>query len=320
MINHILVPLDESILAECVLPHVLTLAMGMQAKVTLLHVLEMPQTADKQVIDPLEWHLKKNESEEYLQQVASKLQQHNLAVEASIMEGIPARLIVDYATQNDVDLIALSSHGRSGLSGWNISSVVQKIVLRSFKSILLVRAYMAGDKPLEEIRYRRLFVGLDFSTRAEYILPVAVSLAQFNDAELSIGMVIRKPEILHRFPLSTEQNNLIQEIADGNYRAASHYFDQLQSRLSLQGVKVHTHLVVKDNLVTALHDMVELENPDLVMLVAHGQAGENRWPYGSIASSFIAHGTSSLLMLQDLSGDEIKRTEAEIAAREIKGH
>jgi hypothetical protein len=56
------------------------------------------------------------------------------------------------------------------------------------------------------------------------------------------------------------------------------------------------------------------------MLVAHGQTGENRWPHGSIASNFIAHGTSSLLMLQDLSGDEIKRTEAEIAAREIKGH
>lgn len=320
MIKHILVPLDESILAECVLPHVLTIALGTQAQITLLHVLEMPQAAEKQVIDPLEWHLKKNESEEYLQRVASKLERHNLAVEALVMEGVPAELIVDYANQNDVDLIALSSHGRSGLSGWNISSVVQKIVFRSFKSILLVRAYLTGDKPLKEIRYRRLFVGLDFSTRAEYILPLAVNLAQLHDAELNIGMVIRNPEILHRFPLSTEQRNLAKEIADGNYRAASHYFDQLQSRLSLQSIKLQTHLVVKDNNVTALHDMVEHENPDLVMLVAHGQAGENRWPYGSIASSFIAHGTSSLLILQDLSGEEIKRTEAEIAAREIKGH
>ena len=56
------------------------------------------------------------------------------------------------------------------------------------------------------------------------------------------------------------------------------------------------------------------------MLVAHGYSGEGRWPYGSIATSFIAYGTTSLMIMQDLPANEIKKTMAEIAAHESKGH
>ena len=60
MISHILVPLDGSALAECVLPHVLALASSVHSRVTLLQVLEPPRTkGDEQTIDPLEWLLKK---------------------------------------------------------------------------------------------------------------------------------------------------------------------------------------------------------------------------------------------------------------------
>jgi hypothetical protein len=66
--------------------------------------------------------------------------------------------------------------------------------------------------------------------------------------------------------------------------------------------------------------MVEHEDPDLMMLVAHGHSGERRWPYGSIATSFITYGTTTLMITQDLSADEIRQTRAEMATLEIKGH
>lgn len=321
MINHILIPLDGSALAESVLPHGLAIARSTGAHITLLHVLELAHTlADKQPVDPLEWQLQKQEAEEYLDHIASRLLRTNLKVDSVIMEGPPAECIVDFANDRDVDLVALSSHGKSGLSKWNVSSVVQKIILRSLKSTLLVRAYLSSPLEQEEVRYQRLFVGLDFSTRAEYILPVAVSLAQFYNSELILGMAIRRPELLHRFPLSEVDARLITDIADRNYREASHYFEQLQTRLSQQGINLQTRLAVSDNITSALHDMVEQENPDLVMLVAHGHSSEGRWPYGSIAASFIAYGANSLMIMQDLSGDEIERTRAEMAAREVKGH
>lgn len=320
MFNHILMPLDGSALAECVLPHVLTLAQGADAHITLLHVLDVPHSIlDKPAVDPLEWHLRKQEAEEYLSHISAKLTSNNLRVKSVIMEGLPAECVIDFANDNDVDLIVLSSHGRSGLSKWNVSSVVQKIILRSFKSTLLIRAYLSSYTDLEEVRYKRLFVGLDFSTRAEYILPVAINLSQVYKSELVLGMVIRKPEILHRFPLSEEDEQLITRIADRNYNEATHYFEQLHSRLTSQAINFQTRLVVGDNVTASIHDMVEQENPDLVMLVAHGHSSETRWPYGSVATSFIAYGTTPLMIMQDLSGDEIKRTQAEMAAREIRG-
>lgn len=321
MINHILVPLDGSALAECVLPHIVAIAPAFGARLTLLHILEPPHAIrSEQAIDPLDWQLKKQEAEEYLARIATQLRAKNLKVEDLVLEGMPAEYIIDFSNNNDVDMIALSSHGRSGLSGWNVSSVVQKIILRSFKSTLLIRAYKSSYIELVDASYKRLFVGLDYSTRAEYILPVAISLAQYHKAQLILGSVIRRPEILHRFPLSEEDESLITRITDQNHNAVTHYFEQLNSQLSTQGIDLQTRLVISDNATVALHDMVEQENADLVMLVAHGHSGEGRWPYGSIATSFIAYGTTSLMILQDLSGDEIKRTQAEMAAREIKGH
>lgn len=321
MINHILVPLDGSALAECVLPHVLANAQVFKASITLLHILELQnKKGDERAIDPLEWHLKKREAEVYLDGITARIRNAHLKVKDVILEGLPAECIIDFANNNDVDLIALSTHGRSGLSGWNVSSVVQKVILRSFKSTLLIRAYRSSGIEFGDIRYNRLFVGLDCSTRAEYILPVAVGLAQFYKAQLILGSIIRKPEMPHRFPLSDDDVDLVNRLADRNYNTASHYFEQIHSQLSLQGIDLQTRLVVSDNLTAALHDMVEQENADLVMLVAHGHSGEVRWPYGSIASSFISYGTTSLMIMQDLSGDEIKQTQAETAARETKGH
>jgi nucleotide-binding universal stress UspA family protein len=321
MINHILVPLDGSALAECVLPHVSAIAQAFNARITLLHVVALPdEQRGEHTIDPLDWHLRKREAKAYLDHIFSRLRGADLNVDHVILEGVAAQCVIDFAQNTDVDLIALSTHGQSGLSGWNISSVVQKILLRSFKSTLLVRAYQSCIIDFAKIHYRRLFVGLDCSTRAEYILPVAIRLAQFSKAQLVLGTVIHKPELVDRFLPSDEDVELAARIADRNYRVACHYLEQIHSELSLIGIDLQARLVISDKMTASLHDLVEQENPDLVMLVAHGHSGERRWPYGSIATSFISYGTTALMIMQDLSGDEIQETKAEMAALETKGH
>jgi nucleotide-binding universal stress UspA family protein len=321
MINHILVPLDNSRLAECVLPHVLAIAPVMNARVTLIHVMEHPYHGDgTPAVDPVDWHLRKHKSEKYLEQIAEQLEKSGLKVDQSILEGNPAESVIEFARNNDVDLIALSTHGNSGLSGWNVSGVVQKIMLRSQKSTLLVRAYQSISADVSGVRYKRLFVGLDHSTRAEYALPVAMRLAQHYKSQLMLGAVIQKPQTLHRFPLSGEDAKLIDQIVEKNHQAASHYFDQLITQYSMEGSDIKTAIVVGDNAFSILHDMVEEMQADLVMLVAHGHSGERRWPYGSVTSSFITYGNTALMILQDLSMGEIQPTHAELAVKEGKGH
>lgn len=321
MFTHILVPLDGSTLAECVMPHVMSLAIALDAHVTLLHVLERPRdTAPFQPIDPLKWHLKKNEAGIYLDHIVAYLEQAGLNVEKTIQEGPAAECIINYANNNQVNLIALSTHGSSGMSMWNVSSVVQKTILRANKSTLLVRACEKVVKKPQEIRYHRLFIGLDCSARAELVLPVAIRLASRYNASLIIGTVIQKPEIVNRLPVSEEDAGLVTQVAERNYKAAAHYLSQIHAQLAQTGLGIKTRLVVSDSQIAALHNMVEEEKADMVMLVAHGHSGEGRWSYGSVAASFIAYGTTSLLIVQDLSESDLKISQKEIISIEIQGH
>ena len=319
MIDHILVPLDGSSLAECVLPHVLAIAPVTNARVTLIHVLEHPDNRNgNSPIDPMGWHMQKQELQAYLEKTAERLQDSGLETSQVLLEGKAAENIIDYARSNDVELIALSTHGRTGLSGWNVSSVVQKILLRSYRSILLARAYACTAD--DEIKYKRVFIGSDGSARSEFMLPIAISLAQYHHAEVVLGTVVQKPQIIQRMPLSEKDTKLINQLADKNQKIAARYHEQLTTQLSLKGLSARSSVAVAEHAISALHDMVEELEADIVILVAHGESGERRWPYGSIATSFIAHGNTPLMIMQDLSEHDVLPTHAEQAVYEARGH
>jgi len=314
--------LDGFTLAECVLPHVTAIAPVTHARITLLHVLQQTQNGGGiPAVDPVDWHLKKQNAEKYLEGIVNRFSEAGiLGVEPVILEGSPAGSVIDFARGNNVDLIALSTHGHSGLSGWNVSGIVQKILLRSYKSTLLVRAYMPSSTGTTKIRYKRLFVGMDCSARSEYVLPLAINLAQFYKSQLILETVIERPRTINRMPVSPEFEELSNRFVEQNQQAASHYFKQLLAQFSTKTLKIKTHISVGNNAIAVLHDMAEESNADLVLLAAHGETGERRWPYGSVTTSFIAYGNTSLLIMQDLPEGEIHATRAELAIRESKGH
>lgn len=321
MLNHLLVPLDGSPLAECVLPHVIAVAPVSNARVTLLHVMQQSQGSGTPAVDPIEWHLQKQNSEKYLDQIVSQLNNSGVpGVERVILEGNPANTVIDFARSNNVDLIVLSTHGQSGLSGWNVSSVVQKIMLRAYKSVLLVRAYVPSSGAVTKVRYKRLFVGMDGSPRSEFVLPFAIGLAQHHKSQLVLETVIEKPQSINRFPLSREDEELVNNFVEKNQQAASRYLEQLVQQFTQKDVELQAHVSIGENTIAVLHDLAEESNADLVLLAAHGSSGEKRWPYGSVATSFIAYGNTSLLILQDLPEAEIHQTRAEIAMHGGRDH
>src|SRR5688572_27508957 len=208
MFSKILVPLDGSDLAECVLPHVVALVHNSGAEVILLHVLEQNSPPDQvRPVDPLTWRIRQTEAKTYLEAVGRRLQEANLtgSIETVFLEGQVAESIIELAHERQVDLIALSSHGRSGLSGWNVSSVAQKIILRSGVSIFMARAYQAHQSDLDGLRYRRILMPLDGSQRAEYVLPLLTALSQEHQAEILLTHVVAQPEMPRRVPLTPKE-------------------------------------------------------------------------------------------------------------------
>jgi nucleotide-binding universal stress UspA family protein len=321
MFNHILIPLDGSSLAECVLPHAVGIARAFAAQVTVLRVVEQPPvTGPLRSVDPLSWNIVKSEAEAYLNGVALRLQEVDLQVEIVLLEGHVSESVIQFARDSNVDLIVLSSHGRSGLSGWNVSSVVQKILVRSYLPTMIVRAYQPTTSELTGLRYRRVLVPLDCSQRAECVLPVVTSLADFHDPQLLFVHIVRKPEIPQRTPPTVEDIELADQITQRNREEAAKYLSQIQPQMISPAFNVRTCMAVSENVAATLHEMAETENVDLVVLSAHGQSCVPKWPFGGATINFIAYGTKPLLIVQDVPPEEAILTNAEVAATEHEGH
>ncbi|MGE5221015.1 MAG: universal stress protein [Omnitrophica WOR_2 bacterium] len=317
MAHHILIPLDGSSLAENVLPHAVALTRGSEAQASVVRVLELGSAGTlSRPPDPFDWQLRKAEAEAYLQTISSRLHEAGLPSTVKLLEGKAAECVIRYAKEENADLILLSSHGQSGMSGWNVSSIVQKIIFRAHTSFILIRAYQPVENGLTELNYSRILIPLDGSQRAENVLPAATSLAKEHDALLIIAHVVRQPEIPRRTLPSQEDTELADKLTERNRAESDRYLSELTSRFD---VKNETRLVVSQNPSTTLHELVENEQIDLVIMNAHGYTGGSQWPFGSIATNFITYGTTPLMVIQDIPRDLIEPTRAEIMSRERGG-
>ena len=151
MYNKIMVPLDGSDLAESVLPHLEFLTAACKAKhvvlVRVVNPISLPISVpahgefgftekDRQKLE----ENRKQTAEEYLQKITQGIDIPGTNVSHAVLEGKPENMLADYATQNEVDLIIIASHGRSGVSRWVLGSVADRIVRNSCVPVMMVRA------------------------------------------------------------------------------------------------------------------------------------------------------------------------------------
>jgi nucleotide-binding universal stress UspA family protein len=315
MFDPILVPLDGSQLAECVLPHAAAFARSFDAEITLLRILEKNQAGvSAQLFDLLNWQIQKTKATLYLEEIKTRFKESNIRARAIVLEGLVTEGITDYAQNEGMKLIILSSHGRHGLTQWGISSITQKIILSAPTSVLIVRAHQqnipAGELSAIPL-YQHILVPLDGSQRAENVLPIITRLAHVHNPKIHLVHVVQTPEMARQMPPAHEDIDLANRVVARNREEAGHYLEQVKSRSYLQGIEVQTHLITSDHTAASLHQVVEQEQIDMVTLNAHGYSGKHQWPYGSVVSNFILYGKVSLLIVQDLPAkQELKPFES----------
>lgn len=315
MFVNLMVPLDGSAMADRILPHVAAIAQIGGPQITLLRVLETDDD-ESMPVDPLAWHFAEAEARAHLEEAGRQLAQLGLASTTVLLQGGAAQRIVEYSHKNGVDLVVLSSHGKGGLSDWNISGIAQKVIHRAGTSIMLVRS---SSESAEEtsgvdagiIKYRRILAPLDGSQRAESALPLAGALAERHGADLLVVHVVTGPEMFESVPLSPDDAALAQSVVTRNTNEADKYFAQLQSRLP---AKPQLRVLIEESVTRALHNLVEEEQVDLVVLSAHGHTCQSEWPYSALVNSFITYGTTSLFIVQDLPFNETARAAVERSA------
>ncbi len=147
MYQRIMVPLDGSELAECVLPHVEAIAKGCNpVEVLLIRAVEplhLLRGGESGIIPEERKRLEADSMDvarNYLQRIMDQLKNNGLMVKSEVLFGKATEKLVDYAKGNDIGLIIIASHGRSGVSRWVWGSVADRILRGACVPVMIVRA------------------------------------------------------------------------------------------------------------------------------------------------------------------------------------
>ena len=147
MYKKIMVPLDGSELAECVLPHVEAFIEGCQVNHFVFVRVVEPAAAfysgdypiSPEVMQERETAGEKIASD-YLDQIVSRLEHKNAELYSEVLVGNVADSLADYSENNEFDLILIATHGRSGVNRWVRGSIADKVLRSSRIPVLMVRA------------------------------------------------------------------------------------------------------------------------------------------------------------------------------------
>jgi len=141
-LQHILVPMDFSPYSEHALDYALQLAETFQARITLFHVVETPVLAGGAHMGgtiPSYTEQLEVDASRTIDKYTQRVRDAGLTCEAVVSHAVPFQQIVNLASARDVDMIVMSTHGRTGLAHMLLGSVAEKVVRLAPCPVLVTR-------------------------------------------------------------------------------------------------------------------------------------------------------------------------------------
>lgn len=315
MFRHIMVPLDGSTRAESALPVAARLARASGSQLTLLRVVTPAIELD---IRPLslsstpEVALEEEvaSANAYLAQIAASKELEGITMRTEALSGPVAKTLLLFAHMQQVDLIAMCSHGSTGLKRWVLGSIAEKVARHSPTPVLVL--HEDGPKltttPASPAQPVRLLVPLDGSTLAEAALTPAVQLcialaAPWHGA-LHLARVLKLP------PAPQGEHGHLTGVQEAARAEASAYLQTIAARLQHgeaagHGLLVSTSVHMQADVAETLIHVAErgeggeagerFDTCDAIAMATHGGSNLTYWAMGSVTER-ILHG-SKLPML-----------------------
>lgn len=292
MFTRILVPLDGSPRAEHALPVAAKIARATNGAVILIQAVSIPSNLDTPfaptTVTPELLDAQEAEAESYLHSIAESAVLAGVPTEITVLTGSAALAILDAIVLRRIDLVVMTSHGRTGLARWALGSVAQHLVRHATVPVIVLREY--GTSTLEPHsdpeHVFRLLVPLDGSLPAEAALEPAVALATALSAlglsELHLVLVL--------LPFEADMEYMPEALA---MRGAQEYLGHVSARLQAEHADLRVTWTVRAQLDIAsaiLHVAEQHDDPegptsigrfDLIAMATHGYSGLKRWMMGS---------------------------------------
>lgn len=296
MYEKILLPLDGSDLGQQAIPYAEKLAGRLGSQIKLVHVMG-PHENKYSNMHKLYLQKIAEAIEKGTEQYAEKPGRDKIDIESIILAGDPAQEIVDYANKENIDLIVMSTHGRTGITRWALGSVADRVLRATRKPLALIRARNIRPNTLPQNIINRILVTLDGSEQSEVVLPYVEELASRIKAEVVLLHVL-------------EPNYYVYTVGGYNWDAYSEkqrksmkafYTDYLRGIADQFQKKEITakYQVIFGIVAEVIIDFPEKIHADFVAMSTHGRSGVSRWVLGSVAERVLRAGNTSLFLVRE---------------------
>ncbi len=294
-----MLPLDGSELAEAAIPYVRELTGQLGAEVYLLHVC------------PAEHQSYHHMHQIYLDEVAKNLKlwikenfgtAQGLNIQSEVILGDPVKVIFDYVRQKSISIVALTSHGTSGLRAWAMGSVADKVVRTVGVPTLLIRIKegrsVSGQKLIQKI-----LLPLDTSSASKAAVPYAVELAKKLKAGITLfSMAQTVYAYVNDTGMETGLGFDGQTVDDANKKHTEEYLLAIEDEIRKAGVEVTHASYIGLNAAYEILEMEKKIQPDLLVMSTRGRSNIARWALGSVAEKVLVEGDRPILMIKETVG------------------
>jgi nucleotide-binding universal stress UspA family protein len=281
MFERILVPLDGSPLAETILSQVRRILFWKDVEVLLLRAVELPPLFPGGLGGSRAAELEEA-AKAYVRGQELKLSEKGARVRSLIRIGPAAGVILETAESEKATLVAMTTHGRSGLSRWAFGSVAEKVLRAGTVPLLMTRSFVADASGTahaaapQELRVQKILVPLELNKLSLQVIPYVTELGRLFDAKVLLLNVCGK-----------------ETACDVPVVEMTHAFEQLRD----QGLAAEPVMRQGDPAEQILEAGREW-SVDFIAMTTHGRSGPSRWTLGSVAEKVLRHATVPVLLVR----------------------
>jgi nucleotide-binding universal stress UspA family protein len=308
MFQRILVPLDGSPRAELILPQVEQLWKRGASELLLVQSVAADSPVNGGYGSAPSLTRERNDAESYLHGVARRLTNAGARVLTLVLEGSPSGAILDAAGREGATMIAMTTHGRTGLLRWLMGSVADKVVRASDVPVLLVRPFhFAGPPVLEsavsrEAPFRRILIATNGSPNSMAVVDPAMRIAALFGSEI-IALHVWDSYVLDGAALPGMEAGMPAP-SEAPLSSEDEVTERVARQLGPSGLKV-TRVTRYGEPASEILDYSVEHNVDLIALATDDRRELSRWMTGGVAERVLRSARAPLLVVRAAGKPEL---------------
>ncbi len=296
-INNILFPTDFSRCADQALNHALFLAKKYGAELHIIHAVVLfdndPNVIPKKFpeLDELRSRLERI-TDERINEIIKSRKTEKLNLHTAQIRGISAAsVILEYASDNDIDLIVMGTQGRRGISHMLLGSVAEEIIRLSICPVLTIRE---SEKPKSIEAFEKILVPVDFSDYSKESIVYAKEIAQMYEAKLHLLHVIEK----FTYPsfYLTDKTPLSEFITKLEKKSMESLEEIVKESV---GTEIETEYhVIEGHAAKSIVQFETVNDIDLVVIASHGMTAIEHFVLGSVTEKVVRRSSSPVFTVK----------------------